>query len=602
MGYPISEIEGIDKKYKAKLGGAGISTTDELLEKCRTPGDRDKLAEETGIGSGLLLKWAERADLMRIKGVGEESSDLLAATGTGSVKALASSDAKELRIALVETNKEKGLIKRVPSVKVINKWIGNAKEIVEAPGGDPDGVLTEEVPVDDVIPDEGPPEETVEEESVNTDECAETWFQELSPFVRNRFFQGKLMTARDMEAEQEYVRRHFALGRRTIAGWGIVCGLEVSDVSLENGVMTFEVSPGLAVDPFGRFIVVGAPKEPADGPNLPPECEPEQGLERSVNISSILSEHDVNNGALTLYLYIYYDEEEFELVPTFKRDEPCEEELTTNRIRETYGFVISSDKLEVTGDQPGKTCPVPEYKCVLLAKLKGSYENGEWNFGVTDADQAIYSNVELYKMIKGGTGTPTDDGIKTINEIPPDDGGDFTVSEGTGIDIAGDGELIIGLKDADGYIKEIGIGATDKSVEADKNKVDFYGKNGILIFAERHANEVTFSLDHNIIGGEIEIQPDDDGTYPEGKIPLDGLNIDNVVAVNLAYSCPGNRNVERVYFGDPELINKKKDIDVRLAGCIEKVSGGFELRVYLNSASDVGNVKVRYAVIERVKL
>jgi len=34
MGYKIDEIEGIGPSYAEKLNGAGINTTDKLLELC----------------------------------------------------------------------------------------------------------------------------------------------------------------------------------------------------------------------------------------------------------------------------------------------------------------------------------------------------------------------------------------------------------------------------------------------------------------------------------------------------------------------------------------------------------------------------------------
>ena len=43
------------------------------------------MAEKADISGTLILRWMNRADLFRIKGVGEESSDLLGAAGTDTV-------------------------------------------------------------------------------------------------------------------------------------------------------------------------------------------------------------------------------------------------------------------------------------------------------------------------------------------------------------------------------------------------------------------------------------------------------------------------------------------------------------------------------------
>ena len=75
--YKVEEIEGIGPAYAAILTGIGIITTEELLDAASTRKGRAELAEKTSISEKLILKWANRADLMRVPGIGEEYSDLL---------------------------------------------------------------------------------------------------------------------------------------------------------------------------------------------------------------------------------------------------------------------------------------------------------------------------------------------------------------------------------------------------------------------------------------------------------------------------------------------------------------------------------------------
>jgi len=70
-------------------------------------------------------------------------------------------------------------------------------------------------------------------------------------FERNHYFYGKSLSARDLAAEQEYFNEKRWLINRTILGWGIVCGLEVSQ---ENGCLV--VGPGLALDCCGHELLV----------------------------------------------------------------------------------------------------------------------------------------------------------------------------------------------------------------------------------------------------------------------------------------------------------------------------------------------------------
>lgn len=129
MGYKIEEIEGIGPAYGEKLRGANIQTTDDLLDRCGTPAGRKELAEATGIGDGQILKWTNMADLMRIKGVGEEYSELLEAAGVDTVKELKMRRADNLTAKMEEVNEAKKLVRATPSEKQVAGWIEQAKSM-----------------------------------------------------------------------------------------------------------------------------------------------------------------------------------------------------------------------------------------------------------------------------------------------------------------------------------------------------------------------------------------------------------------------------------------------------------------------------------------
>ncbi|MDE6268545.1 MAG: DUF4332 domain-containing protein [Muribaculaceae bacterium] len=129
MAYKIEEIEGIGIAYAEKLEAAGVKTTEALLERAATPKDRKKLAEETGISEKLILKWANHADLFRIKGVAGQFAELLEASGVDTVKEFRHRVAANLQPKMVEVNDEKHLCKRVPSVTELEKMIAQAKEL-----------------------------------------------------------------------------------------------------------------------------------------------------------------------------------------------------------------------------------------------------------------------------------------------------------------------------------------------------------------------------------------------------------------------------------------------------------------------------------------
>ena len=129
MAYRINEIEGIGESYALKLEEAGIKTTADLLERCATPKGREEVAETTGISKKLILKWANHADLFRIKGVAGQFAELLEAAGVDTVKELRHRNAENLEAKMTEINEAKNLCNRVPSATELQKMIDQAKEL-----------------------------------------------------------------------------------------------------------------------------------------------------------------------------------------------------------------------------------------------------------------------------------------------------------------------------------------------------------------------------------------------------------------------------------------------------------------------------------------
>ena len=125
----LTTIEGIGEVYSGQLSAAGISTTEDLLEKAATPAGRQAIEEETGISDKLILRWANMADLFRIKGVSEEYADLLEACGVDTVPELAQRNPENLYQALTQTNEEKQLVRGVPGESQVTDWVSQAKEL-----------------------------------------------------------------------------------------------------------------------------------------------------------------------------------------------------------------------------------------------------------------------------------------------------------------------------------------------------------------------------------------------------------------------------------------------------------------------------------------
>jgi len=129
MADSLIDIEGIGATYAKTLADAGLTNTDHLLDTAGSASGRKSLATKTGIDEGKILEWVNRADLMRIKGIGSEYSDLLEAAGVDTVKELAQRVPANLAAKLAEVNEAKKLVRRVPTESEVNTWVTEAKSM-----------------------------------------------------------------------------------------------------------------------------------------------------------------------------------------------------------------------------------------------------------------------------------------------------------------------------------------------------------------------------------------------------------------------------------------------------------------------------------------
>jgi predicted flap endonuclease-1-like 5' DNA nuclease len=128
----IIEIEGIGARNAQKLINAGVSSVETLLAVAGPVSGRRQLARMIGVEEDRLLEWVNRADLMRIKGVGSEFADLLEAAGVDSPLELARRNAENLLQALLEVNANRQLTRRTPALNQVQRWINDAKTLPRA--------------------------------------------------------------------------------------------------------------------------------------------------------------------------------------------------------------------------------------------------------------------------------------------------------------------------------------------------------------------------------------------------------------------------------------------------------------------------------------
>ena len=124
----IDEVEGIGATQAGKLAEAGVTTAEELLQWGANAAGRKSLEDTTGISGKVILEWVNHVDLMRIKGVGSEYSDLLEAAGVDSPSELTQRNAANLATTFQEIVAARpGLVRRVPSEAEVAAWIDDAR-------------------------------------------------------------------------------------------------------------------------------------------------------------------------------------------------------------------------------------------------------------------------------------------------------------------------------------------------------------------------------------------------------------------------------------------------------------------------------------------
>lgn len=132
MTVPINKLRGISDELKAKLKEQGLGHSGRILEATRDTASRKALAGQMGVEPQTMLELANRADLARVRGIGGVYSDLLENAGVDTIKELATRRPDNLHAKLLEINTQMKLTKRPPTLKAVEDWVAQAKELPRA--------------------------------------------------------------------------------------------------------------------------------------------------------------------------------------------------------------------------------------------------------------------------------------------------------------------------------------------------------------------------------------------------------------------------------------------------------------------------------------
>jgi hypothetical protein len=112
-----------------KLRKARVRTTESLLKVAGNRSGRKNLARDTEIAEESILSWVNRADLMRVKGIGSEYAELLEVSGVDTIKELRRRNPDRLLDTMVELNLRKMLVRRLPTDGMVAGWVEEAKAL-----------------------------------------------------------------------------------------------------------------------------------------------------------------------------------------------------------------------------------------------------------------------------------------------------------------------------------------------------------------------------------------------------------------------------------------------------------------------------------------
>jgi len=125
----LRKLDGLDPEVIESLRSAGIRTSDKLLEAAKSAKARETLSLKTGIEPRELLRFANLADKLRVKGLGAGYAELLCRVGVDTVRELKYRNPAKLAAAMRKENDKRKLVRLVPTEKAVGRWVEAAKKL-----------------------------------------------------------------------------------------------------------------------------------------------------------------------------------------------------------------------------------------------------------------------------------------------------------------------------------------------------------------------------------------------------------------------------------------------------------------------------------------
>jgi hypothetical protein len=241
----------------------------------------------------------------------------------------------------------------------------------------------------------------------------------VEPFERNRYYYGKMLDAFHFDMETGYQNEKRWLINRMVLGHGVVCGLDVVPGDAEH---TIVVTPGLAIDKWGREIVVSR--------RSPPIQIPADVLKRAASQVDKGRGYDGREKPAhddrCIQVMVCYQECETDPTPVLAGDCRSAEECAAGTIREGYQVkfteklerpthdvcriphIVSQSRIDfealVKWVTRERDCfCLPRESCIRLAHVRVSEKGGHCHHDDIDISvrPIVYSNDLLFDIFLG---------------------------------------------------------------------------------------------------------------------------------------------------------------------------------------------------------
>lgn len=127
--YSLLRLGFLPEPERQALYAAGVRTSLRLIACAQNAPCRKSLSEKAAMSEEKLMTLANRLDMLRVKGIGEDYCVLLVDVGINSRKELGAAEPLPLWRKLKQANDKVQKVRQMPNVQRVMRWVEEAKTL-----------------------------------------------------------------------------------------------------------------------------------------------------------------------------------------------------------------------------------------------------------------------------------------------------------------------------------------------------------------------------------------------------------------------------------------------------------------------------------------